>query len=539
MRRTTPPSSVPRTWRPWRRFFGAGTVAGIAALAAIASSSSAATGTAAASGSGTFVVDSDNVGVSLDPALASDQPGFQAVTPVYQSLVDDNPTTDKLEPSLATSWSVAGSGKTITLHLRKGVKFHDGSALSAAGVVISLDRTVAINKGESFLISDMKKAVAAGPLTLKIDLKAPDSDFLYSLTRIYIVSGQAAKEHAGSDNGQSWFASHEAGSGAYTVTSWQPNNHLTLTEFPGYWGGWSGKHVKTFQFKEVPDSNTQLLDVEKGNAEFANAVSITNAVKARSNKNVQVLMGPGSPFYLMFDTNRAPLNNVNVRHALSLAVPYSEIIKQIMYGTATKMNGPVPSWMTGADKSLAAPSENITEAKKLLAKAGYGASKPLTLTFAYFPGWTFEQSIAAAYQYELAKIGVQLKISALPWATFTQEISKPSTRPDIGTIAVYVPIPSPGPTLTYSFDPASEGNWAYWGYNNPTVTSLISKAETSTSSAGRISDYQKAEQSITGDYAAAWLMQIPDVFVLSPKVHGVQNDATLGQVLNCYGVWLS
>jgi peptide/nickel transport system substrate-binding protein len=385
----------------------------------------------------------------------------------------------------------------------------------------------------------MSKPYAAGPLTLKIKLKAPDSDFLYSLTRIYIVSGRAAKAHASNDHGQSWFASHEAGSGPYTVTSWQPNNHLTLKAFPGYWGGWSGKHVQTFQFNEVPDANTQLLDVEQGKADFANAVAINNAAKARSSKSVHVLMGTGSPFYMMFNTTKAPLNNVSVRHALSLAVPYSEIIKDIMYGTARKMNGPIPTWMTGADASLPAPSENLVEAKTLLTAAGYGPSHPLTLSFAYFPGWTFEQSIATAYQYELAKVGVQLTISALPWATFTQQISEPSTRPDIGTIATYVPIPSPGPTLTYSFDPVSEGNWAYWGYNNPTVTSLINKAETATASGTRAKDYEHAEKLITGDYAAAWLMQIPDVFVLSPKVHGVQNDATLGQVINCYGVWLS
>ena len=175
----------------------------------------------------------------------------------------------------------------------------------------------------------------------------------------------------------------------------------------------------------------------------------------------------------------------------------------------------------------------------MIKQAGYGPSKPLTLTFAYFPGWTFEQEIATAYQYELSRIGVQLKISALPWPTFTREIAKPDTRPDIGTIAVYVPIPSPGPTLTYSFDPISAGNWAYWGYKNPTATKLINKAETAVRPAARASDYQKAEKVIAGDYAAAWLMQIPDVFVLSPKVHGVVNDATLGQVLNCYGVWMA
>ena len=336
-----------RVQRLLRRCLGVGGVAGIAVLTAAAGGTS----TAVAAGSAPFVVDSDNVGTSLDPALASDQPSFQATTPVYQALLNNNPKTNKLQPSLATKWSLSNGGKTITMKLRKGVKFHDGSTLSAAGVVTSLDRTVAVNKGESFLITDMKKAVAAGPLTLKIDLKAPDSDFLYSLTRILIVSGAAAKEHAGKDNGQSWFASNEAGSGPYTVTSWQPSNHLTLSAFKDYWGGWKGKHITNFQFNEVQDPNTQLLDVEQGKAQFANAVAINNAVKARSDKNVQVLIGPGSPFYVMFNTQHGPLSNPDLRHALTLAIPYSQIIKHIMYGTADTLNGPVPSWMTGLTRA--------------------------------------------------------------------------------------------------------------------------------------------------------------------------------------------
>jgi peptide/nickel transport system substrate-binding protein len=514
-------------------------VGAIAIVVAAALFGTAHAGDTRTAASSPFVVASDNVGTSLDPAVASDQPSLQLATPVYETLVNYNATSKQLQPALATGWKISNGGKTITLTLRKGVKFHDGSILNAAGVVASLQRTLAVGKGESFLISSLAHASAVGSGTVKLTLKTASSDFLYSLTRIFIVSGQAVKAHAGSDNGQSWFASHEAGSGPYTVTSWQPNDHATLQAFRGYWRGWKGQHVQQFQFQQVASPETQQLDVEQGKADFANAIPIDSAVKLRSSNKVKVLIYPGSPFYIMFNAARPPLNKVSVRQALALAVPYQQITKQIMSGTATPLTGPIPKWMPGADPSLKVPTTNIAKAKSLLAAAGYSSKHPLTLRLAYYPGWTFEQTIATDYQYQLSQIGVKLQIDALPWATFTQQIAKPSTRPDMGSIAVYVPIPSPGPTLSYSFDPASAGNWAYWGYSNATFTKLLHKAQTTSNPAQRAALYRQAERKLVNDYAGAWTMEMPDVYVISPKVHGVQHDASWGVVLNCYGVWKS
>lgn len=485
----------------------------------------------------TFVVASDNVGVSLDPAVAADQPSLQIATAAYETLVDYNAKTKRLEPALASKSKITNHGKSITLTLRRGVKFHDGSPLTSGGIVASLNRTVAIGKGESFLISDMSKVKALSGNRVLLTLKSPSSDFLYALTRIFIVSGQAVKKHAGTDEGQSWFASHEDGSGPYKVTSWQPNNHFTLIQFKGYWRGWKGHHVTRYQFNEVSSPETQQLDVENGTVDFANAVPTNAAYKLRKSKKVQVKFFPGSPFYLMFNTSRAPLNNVRVREALSLAVPYKQVISQIMYDMARPLKGPVPSWMAGANKTLSAPKEDMAKAKALLTSAGYSPSHPLTLRYAYFPGWAFEQTIATDYQYLLSKIGVTLTIDSLPWATFTQQISQPSTRPDIGSIAVYVPIPSPGPTLTYSFDPGSAGNWAYWGYKNNQVTKLLHQASATLNAKNRVRLYARAEKALVNSYPAAWLMEMPDVFVLAPNVHGLQHDASWGQILNVYGIY--
>jgi peptide/nickel transport system substrate-binding protein len=501
--------------------------------------SGASTGSPASSANDTFVVTSDNVGTSIDPALASDQPSLQSATSAYETLVKYDPKAKKLQPALATAWKVSGDGKTITLTLRDGVKFHDSSALTGAGVVASLKRTVAIGKGESFLMSSMSDATAPDAKTVEITLKKPDSDFLYGLTRIFVVSGKAIQQHGGSDHGQQWFSSHEAGSGPYRITGWQPSHHYTLVQYPGYWGGWSGRHTKQFQFDQADSPATQVLNVQQGKADFANGVPIDNAQKLKDSSTSNVQVFPGSPFYIMLNTGRKPLDDLRVRKALSLAVPYKDVIDKIMYGDAEGMKGPIPPWMPGADPSLPAPTTDMQQAKSLLAQAGYGPSHRLSLNLTYFPGWSFEETIVTQYQYELKQLGVDLSIKALPWPTFTQQVANPKTRPDMGTIAVYVPIPSPLPTLTASFDPASEGGWAYWGYDNPAVTKLLHTAQATVDDGQRQSLYDQAQQKLTQDYAAIWLMEMPDTFVLAKNVHGLVHDPSWGVLLNCYGVYKS
>jgi peptide/nickel transport system substrate-binding protein len=518
---------------------GAVVVAGCGSKTPAGAPTSGTSSSSSAASDAPFVVTSDNVGTSIDPALASDQPSLQAATAAYETLVKYNPQTKKLEPALATAWKIAPDGKTITLTLRDGVTFHDGSSLTAQGVVDSLKRTVAIGKGESFLLASMSSATATDDKTVVLHLKTPDADLLYGLTRIFIVSGQAIKDHGGSDEGQQWFAAHDAGSGPYVISNWLASHHYTLTQFKNYWGGWNGNHVKTFDFEQADSPASQMLNVQQGKADFANGVPIDDAQNLKKSSKAQVQVFPGSPFYMILNTGKAPLTDVRIRQALTLAVPYNDVINKIMYGDAKEMNGPIPPWMPGADPSLPKPTTDLTKAKALLAQAGYGPSHRLKLQLAYFPGWSFEQTIVTQYQYQLKQLGVDLSIKALPWPTFTEQVGNPKTRPDIGTIAVYVPIPSPGPTLTSSFDPASEGGWAYWGYNNPAVTKLLHQAQSTTDEQQRSTLFDQVQQKLTQDYAAVWLMEMPDIFVLSPKVHGLVHDPSWGVILNTYGVYKS
>jgi peptide/nickel transport system substrate-binding protein len=514
--------------------------ASVLMIAACTGTANTATGTTA-TGNGnaqTFTIASDDIVDTLDPAVASTQPELQFAMASYETLVNYDSTTKKLVPSLATSWSASADAETFTFHIRSGVKFHDGSTLTAAGTIVSLQRTISVGKGESSLITGIKSMSAPSSDTLVIQLKVPNADFVYELSRIFIMSAKAIAAHKGSDNGQQWWAQHEDGTGPYVLKTFEPNEQLVLQKFPQYWRGWAGHHVSTYVINVVAPS-AQVLQMQQGTADMATAVPNNDAYTERTNPSLSVKIYPGSPFYLLFNTQQGPFKNVLVRHAVSLAVNYKEINSDIMYGWGSALSGPVPSWASDQDTALATPAFNLTEAKSLLTQAGYGPSNPLKFSFLYFNGWSFEQTIATALQASLQQIGVDMTVTGAPWASYTQRVEDPTTRPDMGSLAVYVPTPSPGPLLASSFDPASEGQWSYWGYNNPQFTSLLTRAENATNTSTQQSLFDQAQALLVSDYAGVWLMEMPDMFVIQKDVQGLTHDPSWGLIPDYYGLYKS
>jgi peptide/nickel transport system substrate-binding protein len=512
------------------------------ALAAILTATLVSTGGGSASASGsaadaTVNVATRDIPTSLDPAVADDNGAYPYMNAVYETLVDYNAQTRTYVPELATAWDVSNGAKTWTLTIRQGVKFHDGSTLTAAVAAESLERTIAVGKGESFLLSDVSHIGAPSTYSLAIELKAPDASFVASLSQMFIMSGKAIAAHK-ADEGQTWFASHDAGSGPYELQKWVPSNQVILTKFPQYWQGWSGHHVTTYQFTETEPA-AEALELQRGTADVTDAVALQDIKSMQSQPQMyKVYVDPGVPLYLYMNMGTLALKNLAVREAISDAVPYQQIIQDIMLGFATPLSGPAPSWVSGYDKSLQAPTYNLSEAKKLAASAGYSPSHPLNLSLVYYNGLSFEASIATEVQANLKQIGVNLTVSGEPWPTLVAKVGSASTRPDLGEVAAGVPTSDAGSVLDESFDPAENGTYTYWGYDDPTTISRLKAALSATSAAQAAADEEQVQAAVVKDYAMIWLLNNPNVVVARSDIHNLQLNPT-ENVFNYYGVWKS
>lgn len=530
-----------RSLRPRPQLLGiALALAGLAGLTACSGGNAAPSSANSSTSAGTLTTitfATRNLTTNLDPAQADDDPSLAYATAVYETLVRFDPATNSYVPDLATSWSSSSGAKTWTFHLRAGVRFHDGSLLTAKGVEASLDRTMAEGRGESYLLSEVAQISAPSPSTVVIMLKQPNAGFLGNLDQMFIVSDKAIQEHGSVNYGITWFDSHDAGSGPYELVNWTPNSQIVLARFPQYWAGWTGKHVDRFVF-QVTDPATQALELQSGSADMADSIPTQEAKQMRTESQYTVYMNSGGPFYIDYNLASLKLQNVQVRKAIAEAIPSSTVVKDVMLGFASTLSGPDPSFMTGHDSALTPTPYDPAAARQLLAKAGYSSSKPLVLSLLYFNGLNYEQTIATVIQASLRSVGVNVSIQGVPWPTFVAKVGKPSTRPDLGLSEMGVTSPNPASMLYSAFDPSQEGTWSYWGFNDPSVVSELRQAVAAPSIATQDRLLVAVQSSLVSDYSSAWLMTDPDVLVTGADVHGVQMDP-FDRGMDYYTVWKS
>ena len=208
-------------------------------------SSTASSGTAsgASSVSGTLSIGDTVAPPTLDPSQSASSNVDEIDRAVYDALVQftngPNPT---LKPDLATSWTVSSNGLTYTFNLRSGVTFHNGAKVTAQDVKYSLDRIKSIGTGIYTELSAYASSKVIAPTKIVITLK-PEPEFPRRPFRVYILNSALVQAHAGTNQCQTWLATHEAGSGPYELTQFVANESDSVADFKKYWGGWSGKHV--------------------------------------------------------------------------------------------------------------------------------------------------------------------------------------------------------------------------------------------------------------------------------------------------------
>jgi len=488
---------------------------------------------------GEFLMLVNNQPRNIDPAKASSNPEFEIMRAAYEALLDFDVDTKKLVPTLASGWTSNPEKTQFTFTLRPGVKFHDGSTLTADGVKMAYERVLQINRGESYLIKDVARIDTPNATTVVFTLKNPQPEFPFAVTRIFVPSPKALADHRGEPNwGEAWFNENEAGSGPYRLTVWEREQRIVLERFSEYWRGWSGRHVDRFVLRVVAEPGTQRLIMERGEADFADSIVTEDAKKLEGNARLSVESYPGNPMYITINPARPPLNDPRVRRAIALVFDYSAMLRHVMEGYALQLPGPVPASWWAVNSALPPLSKDIEAARKLLAEAG----NPLPgrrFSYMYFEPWLFERNAALILLAGLQRLGLNysLEIEAAPWATFTQKVANPQTRPDFGMIAVYTPTPSPGPLLRPMYHSGSQGHWAYWGYRNPTFDALLDRAEQTLDDNQRARLYREAQKIVYDDQASIFVMQKPDIFVFRKGVKGLKYSVFWGLILSYYTMY--
>jgi peptide/nickel transport system substrate-binding protein len=443
---------------------------------------------------------------TVDPAIEVAGPGYRVLKQTYEGLLAYKDNTTDLIPALAAAWTVAPDGLSIDLKLRPGVKFHDGSTLDADTVKASIDRTKSVNRGGAFFLQALKEVQVIDPMTVRLVAAQPSVSLLYGLPKVYIT-GKAHLSDA--DRGTAFFAANVNGTGPYKLSRWDKGQQIVFDRFADYWGGWSGNHMDQVIERVVPETGTQQLLLERGDAQLVvlPSIGITQDPKEVASKpGVTMVETPSLRVTVIsMNTQKGPLKDVRVRKALQKAFDYQGML-QIYQGYAEVPNSPLPKGFTAAyDPSLPPFKQDLAEARRLLGEAGY-ANGGLNLSFVYTETEAQARLVGLLMQSTLQPLGVSLDLQGKPFATLAAQIADREAAPDIQATLTMTPrTADPGELLATLYAGNNVGqSYNYSWYANPEVDQMLAEADRTFDAPQRMQIYRKVAQQLIDDAPSIW-----------------------------------
>ena len=315
----------------------------------------------------------------LDPTLSRTFVGTNVMAGICDKLVDFDADL-KMVPMLAKSWEYPDS-KTVLLHLRDGVLFHDGTKMDAAAVKYTLERHLTMSG--SFRKPELAAADhidVVDPLTVKITLKQPSAPWLAQLTdRSGMMVSPKAAEAAGRD-----FGLHPVCAGPFKFTERVAQDHITLDRFADYWD--KGRvHFDRVVYRPMTDSSVRLANLQAGAVELADIVP-TDADTVKNNPKLKLNTASGLGYTgltINIGKNAAaetPLGrDARVRQALSLSIDREAVIAVVFAGQYTPNAQPVAPQHPLHVAAQKPPVRDIARAKALLAEAGVKLPYPIKM----------------------------------------------------------------------------------------------------------------------------------------------------------------
>jgi peptide/nickel transport system substrate-binding protein len=415
---------------------------------------------------------------------------------VYQGLVSLTPD-QKIEPALASAYTVAPDGLTYTFTLRKGVKFHDGQDLTPEDVVWSLQtRKDTASWVDSSALSRISSIAAEGQ-TITLKLSQPDSNLLWNLTG---RAGMILKQGDTVD-----YKTKENGTGPFALASWKQGDSISLSRFKDYWG--TKAKVKEAVFDIIPDNQAALSAAQAGELDVVTGFDATLSSKIESNGDFAVKQGKASDkFVLAMNSTNKYLGDKRVRQAIREAIDHSALVKAV--GSGKTLFGPIPSIDPGyEDLSKVAPY-NPDAAKKLLKDAG-AEDITLTLTIPSAYGTTIPQVLVSDFN----AVGITLKVNSVDFPTW---LTKVYTNHDYDL------------SVVDHVESRDFGTWAdpsyYYTYDNADVQKLYAQSLSATSDSQAADYLKQAARIVSEDMAADWLYNGASVVAIGTNITGMPVD---------------
>ena len=467
---------------------------------------------------------------TFDLDIDSSTPENTILSNVCERLMQVQPDlTTKPHLAEKAEWT---SDTTVVFTLRKDVKFHDGTPMTADDVLWSMQRHSAKGADESDEYANVTGIAKTGDSEITVTLKQRDAIFIQAMAgNGGIVLNRKVVEAQGSAYGSP--SSPDACSGPLKLDKWTSGSNITLTKTADYWDADHASRSGKVTFRWA-DESAIVNSLTSGDAQGAYLDSPATAVPLKNNGNIGISQGPATNVWSLLATERGALKDVRLRQALSLALDRQGIAQAAFGGLAQPWKTPVGSGAWGYEKDAfqsaydklggapAQPSaDDLAKAKQLVQEAG-APTEPIVIANS---GDSIRSVISSALVAAAEKIGLKAQIVTIPRQQYGDFYSDPALRAQADLFADEYFISKNDPVGFYK-NGTSTARVNFVKYSDPAYDAAVKKAQAATNDADRAKLAMELEQKWVD--AAVWVpvVQTPTTIAMSKDITGAPSSAS-------------
>jgi peptide/nickel transport system substrate-binding protein len=474
---------------------------------------------------------------SLDPAGAGVQRSTWGISwHIYDRLVSyelapplngtrlfrsDKPTGD-----LAETWDVSKDGRVYTFHLRANAAFQDGSPVTAEDVRWSLLRAISLPTTKFVLnvggLTEEAQLKVIDDKTLAIELREPNRYLPLALSTPFapVINARQVKPHLTTSDpwGGDWLKGNAAGSGAYRVTTFRPDQ-VALERNDKWYGPKPAMRWAVFQ--TVPEDTTRVAMIERGAGDIAIGLTpnAIEGVERRGQARLLLIPMDNQFEFLAFSVQSKPFDDVRVRQAIAYAVPQDEIFRSVFVDRGIKLFGGPEKPARATFPQPQAFAYDPGRARKLLTEAGFPEGFETTLSYCTCKAEYFE-NLAVTLKDYLSRVGIQVTIEKHPGAKFGELQTAKRMPLYLENQVAWLNLPDYWVRIFYRGNTRSN----FSGYANPDLDPLIVRADGAKSQA----DYD----AVASEMIAIVNREVPLLFFRQAAL-----EVVVGKDISDYAYW--
>ncbi len=450
----------------------------------------------------------------LDPDQSRTFVGRIVYTALCDKLVDISPDL-KIVPQLATEWSWNEDGTELTMKLREGVTFHDGTPFDAEAVAANIERSQSMEESRrKSEVASISGTEVLGTHEIRIDLAQPDATLLAQFAdRAGMMVSPTVAAEAGAD-----FGLNPVCSGPFKFEERVAQDKIVLSKFAEYWNA-DEINFDSVTYLPIPDDTVRLANLQSGDVDMINRLAATDLARVKEDPSLQVEEAISLGYQgITFNLDNGEKgdnpwgNDARLRRAFELTLDREAINQVVFEGAAAAGNQPFPPNSPWYDASVPIPERDIEAAKALLAEAGYPDGIDLEVQV---PNRPVSMQLMQVVQSMAAEAGINITLNAKEFATMlSDQTAGDYVASQVGWSGRVDPDGNIHQFLT------TEGGINDSKFSDPEVDKLLDAARVTSNEATRKESYDAARRILSEEAPLVYIYHDTWIWALDDQIEG-------------------